>query len=105
MALPDAALATNSRCRGVLGLNVILPTPLIEYTNGAREVSASGDSLDALLRDLDRQYPGIRFRMIDEQGTVRPHIKLFLDRELERDLAAPVSGASELLVVAALSGG
>ena len=105
MALPDVAPAANSRGRGVLGLNVVIPTPLIDYTDGARELVAHGASLDAVLRDLDRQYPGIRFRMIDEQGGVRPHIKLFVDRELERDLSVSVVNAHELLVVAALSGG
>ena len=84
---------------------VLLPSPLIEYTAGRREVAAAGGTLDALLRDLDRQYPGIRFRMIDEQGRVRPHIKLFIDAEMERDLHADVSRAKELLIIAALSGG
>ncbi|MEQ1518511.1 MAG: hypothetical protein ABL931_18680 [Usitatibacteraceae bacterium] len=61
-------------------MKVNLPTPLVEYTDGARDVEASGATLDGLLRDLDRQYPGIRFRMIDEQAQIRAHIKLFLRR-------------------------
>lgn len=84
---------------------VQLPTPLIEYTNGAREVAGEGGTLDALLRDLDRQYPGIRFRMIDEQDKVRAHIKLFVNAELERSLAAPLRAGDQILIVAALSGG
>lgn len=84
---------------------VTLPSPLIEYTNGRREVAAVGRTLNELLGDLDRQYPGIRFRMIDEQRRVRPHIKLFVDAELQCDLDAPVGHATELLIVAALSGG
>jgi molybdopterin converting factor small subunit len=83
----------------------MLPTPLIEYTGGVREVSGVGETLDALLRDLDRQYPGIRFRMIDEQGSVRAHIKLFVNAELERSLAAHLNPHDEVLIVAALSGG
>ena len=86
-------------------MNVLLPTPLVEYTGGVREVSATGESLDALLRDLDRQYPGIRFRMINEQGKIRAHIKLFVNAELQRSLLSPLAAKDEILIVAALSGG
>ena len=86
-------------------MKVTLPTPLVEYTDGAREVEAAGDTLDDLLRDLDRQYPGIRFRMIDEQERIRAHIKLFVNAELERSLDAPLTGQEHIIIVAALSGG
>lgn len=86
-------------------MKVLLPTPLIDYTHGAREVEAVGATLDEMLHDLDRQYPGIRFRMIDEQGMGRAHIKLFVNRELERSLNRALAPSDELLIVAALSGG
>jgi sulfur-carrier protein len=86
-------------------VKVNLPTPLVEYTGGIRDVVAAGDSLDALLHDLDRRYPGIRFRMIDEQGQVRAHIKLFVNAELQRSLAAPLRADDNIMIVAALSGG
>ena len=86
-------------------MKVRLPTPLIEYTNGARDVMGEGETLEALLHDLDRQFPGIRFRMIDEQGNVRAHIRLFVNAELERSLSARLRDSDEILIVAALSGG
>jgi molybdopterin converting factor small subunit len=86
-------------------VKVRLPTPLIEYTNGRRDVSASGETLDLLLRDLDRQFPGIRFRMIDEQEAIRAHIKLFVNAELQRSLSFKLTSEDEVLIVAALSGG
>ncbi len=86
-------------------MNVTLPTPLVEYTSGLREVEAGGATLDDLLRDLDRQYPGIRFRMIDEQDRIRAHIKLFVNAELERSLNAPLTARDKIIIVAALSGG
>jgi sulfur-carrier protein len=86
-------------------VKVNLPTPPVEYTGGLRDVVAAGDSLDALLRDLDRRYPGIRFRMIDEQGQVRAHIKLFVNAELQRSLAVPLRADDNIMIVAALSGG
>lgn len=101
----DAAPAAHLFRRSLHEVKVKLPTPLVDYTGGLRDVQATGNTLDALLRDLDRQYPGIRFRMIDEQEQIRAHIKLFVNAELERSLAAPLTGADEILIVAALSGG
>jgi molybdopterin converting factor small subunit len=86
-------------------LKVTLPTPLVEYTKGIRMVEASGDTLDGLLHDLDRQYAGIRFRMIDEQDQIRAHIKLFVNAELQRSLDFPLAARDEVIIVAALSGG
>jgi sulfur-carrier protein len=86
-------------------VRVLLPSPLASYAEGRREVEAEGATLSALLADLDRRHPGIRFRMIDEQDRVRPHIRLFVNRALERDLARRLAPSDELLIVAALSGG
>ena len=86
-------------------MKVSLPSPLIDYTGGRKDVAAEGATLDGVLVDLDRQYPGIRFRMIDEQGRVRPHIKLFVNREIQRDISVAVTPTSEVLIIAALSGG
>ena len=86
-------------------MKVMLPTPLVDYTAGERDVSGQGGTVDELLRDLDRQYPGIRFRMIDEQDRFRPHIRLFVNAELERSLKAKLSEGDSILIVAALSGG
>jgi sulfur-carrier protein len=86
-------------------VKVLLPSPLASYTAGLREVQAAGATLWLVLADLDRRYPGIRFRMIDEQDAIRPHIRLFVNRVLERDLGRRLGPADELLIVAALSGG
>ena len=86
-------------------MKVFLPTPLADYTRHAREVEADGATLAELFADLDRRYPGLRFRVIDEQGAFRPHIKVFVNRVQERSLGARLEPADEVLVVAALSGG
>ena len=78
---------------------------MIEYTHGARDVMGEGETLAAVLRDLDRQYPGIRFRMIDEQDNVRAHIRIFVNAELERSLSLKLNAEDRVLIVAALSGG
>ena len=86
-------------------MKVRLPSPLADYTAHRREVEGQGATLAELLADLDRAYPGIRFRIIDEQERIRPHIKIFVNREQARSLALPLDAADEVLVIAALSGG
>ena len=85
-------------------MRVIVPTPLQSYT-GSREAEAIGATLAAALEDLDRRYPGIRFRMIDEQGRIRPHMRLFVNGEQAFDLARPLGPRDEVQIVQALSGG
>ena len=86
-------------------MKVLLPSPLASYTANRREVEARGATLDELFRDLDRRYPGLRFRVIDEQDAIRPHIKIFVNREQAPSIARALCDADEVLVVAALSGG
>ena len=86
-------------------MKVLIPSPLADYTGHRREVEAEGATLAQLLEDLDRRHPGIRFRMIDEQGAIRPHIRIFVNRAQVPDLARALAPADEVLVVAALSGG
>jgi molybdopterin converting factor small subunit len=86
-------------------MNVRLPTPVAEYTGGERDVQAHGANLAELLDDLDRRYPGLRFRLIDEQGAIRPHIRIFVNREMAGSLGLGLAPGDEVLVVAALSGG
>jgi molybdopterin synthase sulfur carrier subunit len=85
-------------------MKVRIPTPLRSYTAGP-EVEAAGETVDALLRDLDGRHPGIRFRMIDEQDGLRPHVLIFVNGAEVRDLAAPLRSTDEVQIVQALSGG
>ena len=84
---------------------MLIPTPLRSYTANAAAVSARGTTLDQLVSDLDRQYPGLRFRIIDEQGSIRPHIRFFVNRLATRDLASALSENDEVMIIGALSGG
>ncbi len=85
-------------------MKVLIPTPLRSYT-GEREVEASGATLAAVLLDLDGRYPGIRFRMIDEQDRMRPHMRFFVNGEQVFDLLAPLRPGDDVQIVQALSGG
>ena len=86
-------------------MTVLIPSPLYSYTGGLRQLQAEGASLETLLADLDPKYPGMRFRIIDEQGAIRPHMRLFVNRDMVRTLDHPLSPNDEVLIVAALSGG
>jgi len=85
-------------------MRVLIPTPLRSYTR-EREVDAEGATLTDLLTDLDRRYPGLRFRMIDEQDRMRPHIRFFVNGEQVFDLAHPLRPSDAVYIVQALSGG
>jgi sulfur-carrier protein len=86
-------------------MRVFVPTQLRSYTAGAAEVQATGATLADVLSDLDRQFPGLRFRVIDEQDRVRRHIILFVGAERTEDLAAPLPAGADLHIIGALSGG
>jgi molybdopterin converting factor small subunit len=85
-------------------LKVLIPSPLRSYTK-EREVEATGSTLAEVLVDLDRQYPGIRFRMIDEQDRMRPHVRFFVNGEQSFDLNLALRADDEVQIVQALSGG
>jgi hypothetical protein len=92
---------------------VKIASPLRSYTLGADEVIVTlpelspqaAPPLRAILAALESSFPGIRFRMIDEQGAIRPHIAVFVGPVAVRDLATPVPPGTDVMIVAALSGG
>jgi hypothetical protein len=86
-------------------MHVLIPNPLRSYTNGAGTVDAHGRTLDELTADLDRRFAGMRFRIIDEQRQIRPHIRFFVNGQPTRALGAPLSDSDEVMIVCALSGG
>jgi len=85
-------------------MKVRIPTPLHSYTRAA-EVEADGRTVAELLADLDRQFPGIRHRMIDEQDGIRPHMRIFVNRERVVAIDSTLEPGDELQILQALSGG
>ena len=85
-------------------MKILIASPLLSYT-GASEVEALGATLGELLADLDRRYPGIRFRMIDEQDNIRRHIRFFVNGAQIFDLGCGLNPSDEVCIVQALSGG
>ena len=85
-------------------MKVLIPSALRSYTEQS-ETEANGATLAVVLADLDRRYAGIRFRMIDEQDRIRPHIRIFVNGKQVRELSQPLSTKDEVVIVQALSGG
>ena len=93
-------------------VRVRIPSPLRSYT-ATSVVSVAvpllapemPPTVGGVLAALDLAYPGIRFRMVDEQGKLRPHIKLYVGSTPTRELTAPIPSGTEVMIVAALSGG
>ncbi|HTW75005.1 MAG TPA: hypothetical protein VMD56_08830 [Steroidobacteraceae bacterium] len=88
-----------------MACSVHVASPLRDYTRGAAVVRVEGATLGQVLAELERCYPGMRFRMIDEQQRIRPHIRIFVAAREARDLAQPVAAQDSVHLICALSGG
>ena len=86
-------------------ISVLIPSQLHSYSGGASRVDAAGATIEAVMDDLDRRFPGLKFRVIDEQRRIRPHMRLFVGKSAARDVRAPLTDGDELLIFGALSGG
>ncbi|MDB5447304.1 MAG: hypothetical protein JWQ97_2621 [Phenylobacterium sp.] len=84
---------------------VLIPSQLTSYTGGVTRVQAEGATVDGLLDDLDRRFPGLRFRVIDEQDRIRRHMRIFIGQDEARDVRRALAPTDELMIFGALSGG
>jgi sulfur-carrier protein len=85
-------------------VKVLVPSALRSYT-GATQVDAVGETLLALFADLDQRYPGLRFRVVDEQQQLRPNMRIFVNGQGVRDLGHALQPDDFVAIVLALSGG
>ena len=86
-------------------VSVLIPSQLAAYTEGATRVAADGATVDEVLDDLDARFPGIRFRVVDEQDRVRRHMRIFVGLKETRAVGLAVADGDEVLIFGALSGG
>lgn len=85
-------------------MNVLIPSQLLSYTQVSR-LNVEGQTLGEVLLELERRYPGLRFRIVDEQDRIRQHIHIFINKEMTQGLDQPLSPADEIRIIGALSGG
>lgn len=86
-------------------MKVLIPPALHAYTAGQGEVRATGKTLADMFADLDGRFPGMRFRVVDEQDEIRGHIRVFVNGDAVRAMTTPLRATDEVLIVQALSGG
>ena len=91
-----------------MGIQVRIPTPLRNITNGLDLVEANGANLEAVIDDLDARYSGMRERLIDEDDEVRRFVNIFVNGEDVRFLdgiGTVINADDEISIVPAVAGG
>jgi len=78
---------------------------LYSYTGGLKTIEVEGKTVAEAIAAIDSRFPGVAFRVIDEQGQIRPHMNVFLGEENVRDLTTPITSDAQIYIVGALSGG
>jgi sulfur-carrier protein len=91
-----------------MSVSVRIPTILRTYTGGESEVTASGDTLAAVIDDLDASYAGIKGRILDESGQLRRFVNVYVGNDDVRfldDLETPTPAGTQVSVIPAVAGG
>ena len=87
---------------------VRIPTPLRTLTKGTAEVQATGDTVADVVADLDRQFPGLRERLVDESGELRRFVNVYVNEEDIRFLQSQktvLKDGDQVSIVPAIAGG
>ena len=91
-----------------MSVHVRIPTILRTYTDGASEVTAEGDTLSAVLENLETSYTGIRSRIVDETGELRRFVNVYVGNDDVRfldGLTTPTPDGTAISVIPAVAGG
>jgi sulfur-carrier protein len=91
-----------------MSVSVRVPTILRTYTKGESEVSADGSTLSEVLDSLDSAYPGIKGRVVDEQGRLRRFVNVYVGNEDVRfaeGLDTETPSGTQVSVIPAVAGG
>jgi molybdopterin synthase sulfur carrier subunit len=89
-------------------VKVRVPTPLRRFTAGSDEVAAEGDSIKAVIEDLERRHPGMRERLLDDSGELRRFVNVYLNGDDIRFLSqlnSKVKDGDDISIVPAIAGG
>jgi molybdopterin converting factor small subunit len=91
-----------------MSIAVKVPTILRTYTGGAATVAVEGNTLQDALTDLDRQFPGIGARVLDDTGKLRRFVNVYVNDDDVRflsDLATPTPDGVTISIIPAVAGG
>ncbi len=87
---------------------VFVPTPLRRLTGGQNKVTVEASTIRELVEQLESAHPGLKERLLDEQGDIKRFINVFVDGEEIRGLQGdetPVGPTSEVSIIPAMAGG
>lgn len=91
-----------------MSVSVRIPTILRTYTGGESEVTAEGETLEAVLADLDTNHPGILARVLDDTGALRRFVNVYVGNDDVRFLdllATPTPAGTQISIIPAVAGG
>ena len=91
-----------------MSVRVRVPTPLRKFTNGADEVNAQGNTVRALVEDLERKFPGIKERICDETGKIRRFVNVYVngdDIRFLQNMETSLKEGDSISIVPAIAGG
>ncbi len=90
------------------GVEVFVPEQLRQYCGKARTLDVAGETVRAVLAEIEREYPALYVNVCDETGAVRRHINIFVNDEHMREfsgLDTVLAPADVLTILPAVSGG
>jgi molybdopterin synthase sulfur carrier subunit len=91
-----------------MALRVRIPTPLRKITKGQDEVSAEGNNVAEVIDDLEKNYPGLKERICEQDGKLRRFVNVYLNDEdirFKNNLETEVKDQDELSIIPAIAGG
>jgi len=91
-----------------MAITVRIPAPLRKLTDGNSDVAAAGATISAMIDDLEANHPGLKERLCDESGAIRPFVNIYLNDEDIRFLTGPdtpVTDGDKVSIVPAIAGG
>lgn len=91
-----------------MAAKIRIPAPLRKLTKDQAVVESKGATIEAILADLEKNYPGIKERVCDETGQVRRFINIFVNGEdirFKQGIKTEVAGEAEVSIIPAIAGG
>ena len=91
-----------------MAVNVRIPTPLRKLTQNKDTVQAAGPTIQSVVDDLERQFPGLKERLCDEKGELRRFVNIYLNDEdirFAQGKTTPVRDGDEVSIIPAIAGG
>ena len=91
-----------------MATKVRIPAPLRKLTLDQATVESNGNTIQDVLSDLEKNYPGIKDRLCDETGQVRRFINIFVNGEdirFKDGIKTKIENNAEISIIPAIAGG